>query len=468
MFKLTATYTDLYQLSMAQVYYKTGRKNEIVVFDYYFRKLPFQGGYAIFCGLQTLLSAIENLGFSDGDINYLNEEGFDKDFLDYLKKFKFNGHIFSAQEGDLVFANRPILQVEASLIEAQIIETLLLNILNYQTLIATKASRMRKVSGQAQLIDFGLRRAQSISAYHGARAAIIGGFDASSNVKAAHDFDITVSGTMAHSFIQSYEHEIDAFRDYAKYRPGACVLLVDTYDTIKSGIPNAIQVAKEMQKDGHKLLGIRLDSGDLAYLSKKARKMLDDAGLTSVKIAVSNQLDEFVIKSLQEQKAPIDLFGVGTSLMIGKPDAALDGVYKLSMHNELPSIKLSESIEKVTIPGKKQVYRLTDDEGNWIGADMVSLRSESSFTLMHSPVDPLKSMNVKAFKTKALLKTVMREGRQTMPSFSVSEISKFTSEQLMKLEAEYKRFDNAHVYKVGLSDALYQLRNELITKNRKS
>jgi nicotinate phosphoribosyltransferase len=466
MFHYTASYTDLYQLSMAQVYFKTGRKHETAVFDYFFRKQPFDGGYTLFCGLQTALTVIEDLYFSRDDIRFLETNGFDPDFLDYLKDFRFNGHIYSTREGDLVFPTRPILQVEATLIEAQIIETLLLNILNYQTLIATKASRMKQVAGQAKLVDFGLRRAQSTAAYHGARAAIIGGFDATSNVKAAQDLNIPVSGTMAHSFVQSYDHEIDAFRDYAEHRPGDCVLLVDTYDTLNSGIPNAIQISKEMQAKGYQLLGIRLDSGDLAYLSRKAREMLDDADLASVKIAVSNQLDEKVIKSLKEQQAPIDLFGVGTSLMIGKLDAALDGVYKLAEHNGQPSIKLSESIEKVTIPGRKQVYRLSDHQGNWIGADIVALRSEGSFSTMHSPHDPLKSMNVKPFRTEALLKHVMKDGEQVKTPESVQEIAAYARDQLNRLEPEYKRFDNSHIYKVGLSGKLYELRHQLITKNK--
>ena len=467
MLKLTASYTDLYQLSMAQVYYQTGRKNETAVFDYFFRKLPFNGGYAVFCGLENLLDILENLKFSDEDLDFLSKNGFTDDFVAYLKDFKFSGKVYSCQEGDLVFPTRPILQLEAPLIEAQIVETLILNILNYQTLIATKASRMRQVAGEAKLVDFGLRRAQSTAAYNASRAAIIGGFDGTSNVKAAIDYGLNASGTMAHSFIQSYENEIDAFRDFAKYRSDDCVLLVDTYNSLESGIPNAITIAKEMEARAEKLIGIRLDSGDLAYLSKKARKMLDDADLPSVKIAVSNQLDELVIKSLKEQNAPIDLFGVGTSLMIGKPDAALDGVYKLAMHNDQPTIKLSESTEKITIPGKKQVYRLMNDDGDWVGADMIALRDEKDFSSMHSPYDPLKSMSVKNFNKKPLLHLVMKNGIRTSSQKSINEIKEFAKNQLHQLDVAYKRFDNAHIYKVGLSDELYELRNELIAKNKK-
>ncbi len=360
MLNFSATYTDQYQLAMAQVYFKKGQKDYTAIFDYYFRKLPFNGGYAIFAGLQDLLEIIENIKFSDKDLEYLKKQDFDDDFLEYLKDFKFHGNINSVQEGDVVFPTRPVLQVEANIIEAQIIETILLNLLNFQTLIATKASRIKLVSGERTLLDFGLRRAQGPGGYYATRAAIVGGFNGTSNVIAGRDFDIPVSGTMAHSFIQSYDDEITAFRDFSEGRPKDCVLLVDTYDTLKSGVPNAITVAKEMEERGQKLMAIRLDSGDLAYLSKQCRKMLDEAGLDYVKIAASNQLEENVIKSLLEQGARIDVFGVGTNLVIGSPDAALDGVYKLAYSHGKPRIKISESIVKVTLPHKKQVYRLRD------------------------------------------------------------------------------------------------------------
>ena len=466
MIHYTATYTDLYQLSMAQVYFETGRKNETAVFDYFFRKLPFEGGYAIFCGLDTLLDAIGNLHFDEKDIAFLRENGFSEDFLDYLKTFRFSGHIDSSMEGDLVFPNRPILQVEAPIIEAQLLETLLLNILNYQTLIATKASRMRLVAGSAQLVDFGLRRAQGPAAYYGARASVVGGFDATSNVRAARDFNLKAAGTMAHSFVQSYEKEIDAFRDFARYRTDDCVLLVDTYNTLKSGVPNAIKVAAEMEEAGNQLKGIRLDSGDLAFLAKESRKMLDDAGFNLVKIAASNQLDEKVIKSLKEQKAPIDLYGVGTSLIIGRPDAALDGVYKLSEYNHTPSIKLSESIEKISIPSKKQVYRISDDKGKWIGADVVCLRDEDELKRMHAPFDPHKSLQIHNCKKQPLLGRVMENGNRAIAKKDLAENAEFAQQQLQQLPEEYKRFDNPHIYKVGLSDNLNELRNELIQKHK--
>lgn len=376
MHNFTATYTNLYQINMAQVYFQQGRHEQEAVFDYFFRKLPFKGGYAVFAGLETLLDILEDFRFSQEDLEFLSDYGLDPEFVNYLKEFKFQGCIYSSQEGDLVFQTRPVLQVEANMVEAQLVETILLNILNFQTLIATKARRIKKSAGDQQLIDFGMRRAQGSGAYHASRAAFIGGFEATSNVVAGKDFNIPISGTMAHSFVQSYEDELTAFRDFAESHPDNTILLIDTYDTLKSGLPNAITVGKEMQSRGEKLKGIRLDSGDLSYLAKKCRKALDDAGLTQVKIAASNQLDEYVIRSLKEQKGPIDVFGVGTNLVIGKPDAALDGVYKLAYANGKPRIKLSENLAKLTMPHKKQVYRIRNDKGELVGADAVTLEKK--------------------------------------------------------------------------------------------
>ena len=347
MFNYTATYTDKYQLSMSQVYFLKGQKDTRAVFDYFFRKLPFNGGYAIFAGLEDLLNTLDVLRFDKQDLNFLKELGYHPDFVRYLEKFRFNGNVYSSLEGDPVFPVRPVLQIEANIIESQIIETLVLNILNFQTLIATKASRMRQAAEGCNLIDFGLRRAQGLGGYSASRAAFIGGFDGTSNVRAARDYDIPVSGTMAHSYIESYDDELTAFTHFAEVQPDDCILVVDTYDTLKSGIPNAITVAKKMEEKGFRLKGIRLDSGDLSYLAKETRRRLDSAGLNYVKIAVSNQLDEYIIKSLLAQDAPIDLFGVGTSLVTGYPDAALDGVYKLSYSNSKPRIKLSENVSKI-------------------------------------------------------------------------------------------------------------------------
>lgn len=460
--------TDLYQLTMAQVYFEEGLADEIAVFDYFFRKLPYRGGYAIFAGLEDLLDILESLHFSADELQYLRGLGFPEAFIRYLEDFRFSGAVYSASEGDLVFPNRPVLQVEAPLIEAQIVETLLLNLLNFQTLIATKASRMRLVAGDRKLIDFGLRRAQGPGGYYASRAAIVGGFDSTSNVEAGKDFDIPVSGTMAHSFIQRYDDELTAFRAYAAIRPDDCVLLVDTYDTLRSGVPNAIIVGKELAGQGHHLNAIRLDSGDLAYLARESRRMLDDAGLHQVQIAASNQLDEFVIKSLLEQEAPFDIFGVGTSLVTGQPDAALDGVYKLSFAGGKPRIKLSESLTKTTLPHKKQVYRVVDAKGQWSGADIITLDDEKTADLMYHPFDPHRSLSLPDAKLQPLLTKVMDNGKRTFPRRSLPEIATYSREQLAKLPPEYKRFYNPHIYKVGISHELREARDVLFHKFRRS
>ncbi|WP_405325837.1 nicotinate phosphoribosyltransferase [Leeuwenhoekiella sp. LLG6367-2.1] len=466
MFQYTATYTDLYQLSMAQVYFNK-KQNQEATFDYYFRTLPFKGGYAVFAGLEELLTIIEELRFSKEDLAYLKTLDFEDEFLNYLKDFRFRGKITSMAEGEIVFGTAPILQVEANLIEAQIIETILLNTLNFQTLIATKASRIRQVAGDKTLLDFGLRRAQGPGGYYASRAAIIGGFDGSSNVITGRDFDIKISGTMAHAFVQSYDDELTAFRDFAENRPSNCVLLVDTYDTLKSGVPNAIKVAKEMESRGQKLLAIRLDSGDLAYLSKKSRAMLDDANLSYVQIAASNQLDEYVIQSLQNQKAPIDIYGVGTNLVIGKPDGALDGVYKLSYANGKPRIKISESISKVTLPFKKQVYRIKNSEGVLIGADAIAIADEHHVERMNHPVEPFKNLTIKSLSQEPMLKPVMEDGKRINKIRTIQEIASYTKEKLSELPEEYKRFDNPHIYKVGISDRLKQERDKLIAEHKR-
>ncbi len=467
MIDYTASCTDQYQLSMARVYFRSGKAGQKAIFDYFFRKLPFDGGYAVFAGLDDLIDILEELRFDDKDTGLLEEYGFPADFLNYLKDFRFRGNIYSCLEGDIVFPTMPVLQVEANIIEAQIIETLLLNILNFQTLIATKASRMRMVAGNRKLVDFGLRRAQGPGGYYASRAAVIGGFDATSNVRAGLDYHIPISGTMAHSFIQSYDDELSAFRDFAKEHSRNCVLLVDTYDTINTGIPNAIKTGLEMEKRGEKLKGIRLDSGDLAYLAKEARKCLDDAGLDYVKIAASNQLDEHVIKSLIDQEAPIDLFGVGTSLVIGRPDAALDGVYKLSRAFGKPRIKLSESIGKITLPDKKQVYRLVNDREEWIGANAIALEDEKDFENIHSPFEPDKSMSIEGLKKIPLLEKVMGNGKRTKEKRSLKDISTFRQQKINQLPWEYKRFENPHIYKIGISDGLKAERDKLINHHKK-
>jgi nicotinate phosphoribosyltransferase len=452
---------------MSQTYYLKGFEERRVIFDYFFRKLPFKGGYAIFAGLEILLELLKDLQFEESDIEYLTKQKFDPRFLEYLKKFRFKGTIFSSLEGDIVFPTRPILTVEANIIEAQLIETLMLNLLNYQTLIATKASRMRRSAGDLTLIDFGMRRAHGPAAYYASRAAAIGGFDATSNVKAGKDFDIPVSGTMAHSFIQSFDDELSAFRYFAEVRPDDTVLLVDTYDTLRSGMPNAIKVGKEMESRGERLKGIRLDSGDLAYLAKQSRKMLDDAGMNYVKIAASNQLDEFVIKSLLDQNAPIDVFGVGTSLVTGQPDAALDGVYKLAFINGKPCIKLSENTAKITLPHKKQVYRMYNSNQESVGADVITFWDETDVESMHHPFDPQKAIKFNDCTKDPLLHMVMKNGERIEEPKSIKEIARFSSVRLNELQEEYKRFHNPHIYKVGLSNKLYEKRNELIRNHKR-
>lgn len=467
MFNYTATYTDKYQLTMSQVYFLKGQKDTKAVFDYFFRKLPFNGGYAIFAGLEDLLDILDTLRFDKQDLDFLKELGYHNDFIRYLENFRFTGNIYSSLEGDLVFPIRPVLQIEANLIEAQIIETLLLNILNFQTLIATKASRMRQAAEGRNLIDFGLRRAQGPGGYYASRAAFIGGFNGTSNVLAGRDYGIPVSGTMAHSFIESYDDELSAFSHFAEVQPNDCVLVVDTYDTLKSGIPNAIKVAKEMEEQGSHLNGIRLDSGDLAYLAKETRKQLDIAGLDYVKIAVSNQLDEYIIKSLLDQQAPIDIFGVGTSLVTGHPDAALDGVYKLSYSNGKPRIKLSENISKITLPHRKQVFRIADNEDKFIGADAVTMSDEQDVDIMHHPMYPLKSLSLLKTVKEPLLHKVVENGLRLNSTQSISEIADYSHERLEKLPQEFKRFDNPHIYKVGISTNLKNERDRLINEFKK-
>ncbi len=457
----SALYTDLYQLSMGQVYFLSGHHEQHAVFDYFFRKLPYDGGYAVFAGLDDVLQTIGELRFTTDDLEYLKRIGMQDEYLKYLSRFRFTGSLHAVKEGEVIFPNVPVVRVEGRLLEAQLIETVLLNLLNFQSLIATKATRIRDVAGDRTLLDFGLRRAQGLGGYHASRATIIGGFNGSSNVMAGADFGIPVSGTMAHSFIQHFEDEITAFRTFASGRPENCVLLVDTYHTLNSGVPNAITVAKEMEQEGKRLYAIRLDSGDLAYLAKRARHMLNDAGLDYVKIAASNQLDENVIKSLLEQGAPIDIFGVGTNLVTGQPDGALDGVYKLAFSNGKPRIKLSESLSKTTLPDKKQVYRVFDANGMFLGADAVALSNEEPPREMHHPIEPGKSMHIADYKKEPLLELVMKDGERIGERQPLAGLSAYRESRISLLPPEYRRFQNPHTYKVGISSALLNLRNDM-------
>ncbi len=456
-------FTDMYQLSMMEAYFKENKHNSPAAFDYFFRKLPFGGGYVIFSGLSELLENLSNIKFSDDDIDYLNKKKLHLDFLEYLKNFSFKASIYSVEEGTIVFPNEPVVIVEGNLAEVQLIETYLLNTLNFNSLISTKASRIRLVTPGKTLSDFGLRRAQGLGGIQASKAAVIGGFDSTSNVLAAKHFDLNPVGTMAHSFIQSYDDELTAFRKFVNSHPDNAVLVIDTYNTLQSGLPNAIIVAKEMESRGQKLKGIRLDSGDLAYLSKAARKKLDSEGLNYVKIVVSNQLDERVIKSLLEQKAPIDIFGVGTNLVTGNPDAALDGVYKLCMYDSSPRLKVSENIQKVTLPGQKKVIRFSDDDG-FYQADAVALRDEDQIGMIYHPFEKEKSKKLKNLKSEVITRVVAEKGEVKINLETPEVLREKVIDNLHKLPAEYKRFEYPHIFKVGITEKLMCLRDKLRTE----
>ncbi|PIF03256.1 MAG: nicotinate phosphoribosyltransferase [Draconibacterium sp.] len=460
-------YTDYYELSMAQGYFLSGRADEQATFDYFFRKNPFGSGFTVFAGLQTFVELLENFQYTDEDIEYLSKQGLNKEFLAFLKDFRFRGNIFAMQEGEIIFPNEPILRIEGKIIDCQLIESMLLNILNYQSLVATKAFRIKKVTKKRPFADFGLRRGQGLGAVLGSRAAIIGGASSTSNTLAGKLFDIPVSGTQAHSWIQSFDNELEAFRTYAEVHPDNTILLVDTYDTLKYGIPNAIKVGHEMREKGQSLKGIRLDSGDLAYLSIKARKMLDDAGLEDVKIFASNQLNEIVIKSLADQHAKIDAFGVGTELITGKDNAALDGVYKLAVLNGKPKMKISENIIKQTLPCKKEVIRVYGEDGKFLIDGIISIGEKDVDTLYH-PLHTAKNMNIASLKTEKLLTPVIVEGVSKLEKRKPQEIHRFLEERAELLPREHKRFVSPHLYKVGVSKKLIDQRDQLALKLKES
>lgn len=462
--KYLGLFLDHYELSMAQGYFLTGRADIPCNFDYFFRTNPFGAGYTVFVGLQELLEMIQDFKFNSEVINYLHKMGFKSDFLEFLKSFSFNGQIFSVREGEVVFANEPILSAQGTIIETQLLETLILNVLNFQSLIATKASRMRHSAGDRKLMEFGMRRAQGAAAISASRAAVIGGMDSTSNMMSAFLYGLKSSGTQAHSWIQSFEDELTSFRMFANTHPENCVLLVDTYHTLKSGVPNAIIVAKEMQQKGQHLFAIRLDSGDLAYLSKKARLMLDAAGLKDVKIVASNRLDEHLIKSLILQGAPIDLFGVGTSLITAHPDAALDGVYKLSVIKDRSTIKLSEDYVKITLPGYKKIVRYFNSD-NQFCADGIMLKDEKEENVdtIYNPQYVDKKSLVKGLKSESIISKVFENGSTIDKKKTIAEISDYRKLRVAQLPEEFHRFDYPHLYKVGLSKRLFNLRAELIS-----
>lgn len=462
---ISGLFTDHYQLSMAEGYFLAGRKDDRVNFDYFFRKNPFGSGFTIFAGLQVLFELIDDFKYDSDTIDFLHKRGFQDEFLDFLKDFRFEGTIYAPREGEVVFPTEPVLSVEGTIIEAQLLETLLLNTLNFQSLIATKANRLRQSAGKRSVMEFGMRRAQGWAAIHGSRAAVIGGANSTSNVLSAYLYDLESSGTQAHSWVQSFEDELTAFRTFANIRPKKCVLLVDTYHTLDSGVPNAITVAKEMQKKGQQLFGIRLDSGDLAYLSKKARARLDEAGLQDVKIVASNQLDEHIIKSLIDQGAKIDIFGVGTNLITARQDGALDGVYKLSAVNDRPTIKLSEDVAKLTLPGKKKIIRYLKDNDEFYadGVVLVDENPENIETIYHPQFSDKKSI-IKGLKEENFVSKVFENGKVLAEKRSIPEISEYRSLRVSQLGDEYKRFEYPHIYKVGLSNSLIQLRADLLSE----
>ncbi|MBO5472530.1 MAG: nicotinate phosphoribosyltransferase [Lachnospiraceae bacterium] len=469
--------TDLYELTMMQGYFKNKDQNETVIFDAFYRNNPCDGGFAIAAGLEQLIQYIKELHFEEEDIAYLAGLGiFDKDFLDYLKDFRFTGDIYAIPEGTVIFPREPIVKVIAPIMQAQLVETAILNIINHQSLIATKAARVCYAAQGDGIMEFGLRRAQGPDAgTYGARAAVIGGCVGTSNVLCGQLFDVPVKGTHAHSWIMSFPDEYTAFKTYADMYPSACILLVDTYDTLKSGIPNAIRVFKEMREAGTALTyyGIRLDSGDLAYLSKKARKMLDDAGFQDAVISASNDLDEFLIQSLKDQGAEITSWGVGTHLITSKDCPSFGGVYKLAaiMGKDgrfIPKIKLSENTEKVTNPGNKTIYRIYEKESGKIKADLICLVDEkfeeNEPLLLFDPAEPWKKTKLPAgsYRLRELMVQVFKNGECCYTSPKVMDIREYCQKEQATLWEETRRLVNPHKVYVDLSSKLYDIKIELL------
>jgi nicotinate phosphoribosyltransferase len=457
----------MYQLVMAQGYFQMSRHNDRATYDYFYRRNPYGGGYALFAGLSELLDILKNWKFTEEDTTYLFHQGiFHAGFLSYLRDFQFKGDIYSVREGEVVFPNEPILRIEGGWLECQLLETLLLNIINFSTLIATKAARIKQVVNERPIIDMGLRRAQGLGGILASKAAIIGGATSTSNVYAAKKYDLLAVGTMAHAWILGFENELTAFRAFAKEYPHNTVLLVDTYDTLKSGVPNAIIVAKELEANGCKLHGIRLDSGDFAYLSKKARNLLDEANLSYVKIVASNQLDEYVIRSLEEQDAPIDIYGVGTNLIIGAGAGAHDGVYKLSSIQGQPKMKFSDNPEKATLPGPKDLYRYYNNDGTFYG-DGITCAGMPPPKKLYDPVYPDRLSDVGDLKNEALLIKCVENGKVVITNPIVRTSRLYAESRLQSLGKEFTRFENPHIYKVGVSDILLKHKTDMIAALRK-
>lgn len=467
--------TDLYELTMMQGYFKAGNKQH-VIFDIFYRKNPFGSAYALMAGLEQVIEYIKELSFSKDDIQYLKNTGmFEDDFLEYLQQFKFSGNIYAIPEGSVIFPREPLMKIAAPIMEAQLIETAVLNILNHQCLIATKASRVVYAAKGDGVMEFGLRRAQGPDAgIYGARAAMIGGCIGTSNVLTGKLFNVPVKGTHAHSWIMSFPDEYTAFKTYASLYPNACILLADTYDTLKSGVPNAIRVFQEMKDAGIPLTfyGIRLDSGDLAYLSKKARKMLDNAGFTDAVISASSDLDEYLIDSLKTQGAAITSWGVGTNLITSKDNPSFGGVYKLAAIESdgtfIPKIKLSENSEKITNPGNKKIYRVYEKTSGKIKADLIALEeeniSENEDLLLFDPLETWKKTLLKAgnFSLREMLVPVFQEGQCVYSSPDVMDIREYCFQELNTLWDESRRLVNPHPVYVDLSERLYQMKVKLL------
>ena len=472
--------TDFYEITMMQGYFKEKDANETVIFDAFYRNNPVGSGYSICAGLDQVIDYVKNLHFDEDDVDYLRTTGmFEEDFLDYLRHFHFSGDIYAIPEGSVVFPREPLVKIIAPIMEAQLIETALLNIINHQSLIATKAARVVYAAQGDGVMEFGLRRAQGPDAgIYGARAAMIAGCIGTSNVLCGKMFDVPVKGTHAHSWIMSFPDELTAFRTYAKLYPSACILLVDTYDTLKSGIPNAIKVFKEMREAGIPLTfyGIRLDSGDLAYLSKKAKKMLDAAGFPDAVISASNDLDEYLIDSLKVQGATINSWGVGTNLITAKDCPSFGGVYKLAAVKDkttgefIPKIKLSENAEKITNPGNKTIYRIYDKENGKIIADLICLVDEeydsSKSLLLFDPVETWKKTHLApdSYTIRELMVPVFKDGKCIYHSPKVMDIQKYCKEELATLWEESLRLEYPHRTHVDLSMPLWKMKNELLDK----
>ena len=470
--------TDLYEITMMQGYFKTGNR-DVVVFDVFYRENPSGGGYAITCGLEQVIEYINSLRFTADDIRYLESlRIFDDDFLKYLSTFRFSGSMYAIPEGTVVFPREPLLKVVAPIMEAQLVETAILNIINHQSLIATKSARVCCAAKGDTVMEFGLRRAQGPDAgILGARAAVIGGCKGTSNVLAGQTFNLPVMGTHAHSWIMSFPDEYTAFKTYARLYPDACTLLVDTYDTLKSGLPNAIRVFTEMRESGRKpkSFGIRMDSGDLAYLSKKARRMLDDAGFPDAVISASNDLDEYLIESLKLQGARITSWGVGASLITSRDCPAFGGVYKLAAIRNadgqfVPKIKLSENSEKVTNPGNKKIYRIYDKKTGKIRADLICLEEESfdesRDMILFDPHETWKRTRIDgdSYTMRKLLVPVFDDGKCVYTSPAVQEIQEYCTAEKATLWDENMRFVNPAKVYVDLSDKLYHMKQNVLNE----